>query len=99
MKLPFVDWVVDQFNANPVVTAIVGLILVAMLLYLLSKAAKVFYTVVGIAIVAIIVSYFVQGPEKTNELLKDTAIQAKEKIDELSGEEEPPTEPVVDENE
>ncbi len=72
MKIPpFFHWVVDQYQAQPIPTVVVGLGLLILVLYLMRKAFKAFAVIILILIVLILTSYFIEGEDKTRQRLED----------------------------
>ena len=75
---PFLTWCGDWVEANPALGAIFVLALIAVLLWLLRKSLKLFTAIILFGVVAILASYFLQGSEITNKVVRDGAGQAIE---------------------
>jgi thiol:disulfide interchange protein len=68
---PLLDWVVQQFQASPVPTVVVGLVVLAVALWILRQSIKILLVLIGLAVLAVLASYFFRGEEETNKVLKD----------------------------
>lgn len=68
---PLLDWVVQQFHASPVLTVVVGLVVLAVALWILRQSIKILLVLIALAILAVLASYFFRGEEETNKVLKD----------------------------
>ena len=70
----FMNWA----DSNPAMGAVAVIMLIVVLLWLVRKSIK-FFMVVGLLLVgAVLVSYFFNGKEKTNNLVREKAKQAME---------------------
>ncbi len=79
MKLPpFLTQYAKWIEANPALGAISVLALIVVLLWLLRKSLKLFMVLIGVAAIALLASYFIVGPEKTNNAVRDKTQQAIE---------------------
>lgn len=75
----FMNWA----DGNPALGAVAVILLIVVLLWLVRKSIK-FFMVVGLLLVgAVLVSYFFNGKEKTNQLVREKAKQAIEEGREL----------------
>jgi hypothetical protein len=75
---PFLTQYAKWIEANPALGAISALALIVVLLWLLRKSLKLFMVLIGLAAVALLASYFIVGPEKTNNAVRDKTQQAIE---------------------
>jgi hypothetical protein len=92
MKMPpLFSWVVDHYHEQPVLTVVLALAAVALALYLLRKAIKVFVLLIVLLIAAIGVSYWMDGGAKTQQRLEEGGRRIGEAVRDsgvLGGEEE-----------
>lgn len=87
---PLLDWVVSQYQAAPILTVVIGLIALAVLLYILKSAVKIFLIVIVLLIAAILLSYFLRGPEETKNSIQQGVEQIEKRVlDGQEGQEEP----------
>ncbi|NQU47070.1 MAG: DUF4149 domain-containing protein [Planctomycetes bacterium] len=79
MKLPpFLTQYAKWIEANPALGAISVLALIVVLLWLLRKSLKLFMVLIGVAAIALLASYFIVGPEKTNNAVREKTHEAIE---------------------
>ena len=75
---PFLTRYVNWIQANPALGAVSVLVILVVMLWLLRKSMKVFMVILGLAVIALVASYFIYGPEKTNNIVRDKTKQAIE---------------------
>ncbi|MBC8329169.1 MAG: hypothetical protein H8E31_10535 [Planctomycetes bacterium] len=96
MKIPpFFHWVVEQYQAQPVLTVVVGLGVLILVLYLMRKAFKAFAAIILILIALILASYFIEGEDVARQRLEDGGRKVGEVLREtgvIGGEDEQPAE-------
>lgn len=80
---PFLTRYINWIQANPALGAVSVLVILVVMLWLLRKSLKVFMVIIGLAVIALVASYFIYGPEKTNNLVRDKTQQAIEQGKEL----------------
>ncbi len=80
---PIVAWIQDSFEESPFLTVLAGLAVLAVLLWLLRSAIKIFIGVVLLAAIALLASFFLQGEEETNDLIREGMEKAGEKVEEM----------------
>ncbi|HEX9793980.1 MAG TPA: hypothetical protein VGC54_08360 [Planctomycetota bacterium] len=78
---PLLDWVVEQFQASPVLTVVVGLVVLGVALFLLKHAIRLFLLLIVIGLIAVVASYLVRGEDDTNDTLKDLGRKVKEEME------------------
>lgn len=75
---PFLKQYMDWIQANPALGAVSVLVILVVLLWLLRKSLKVFMVIIGLGVIALVASYFIYGPEKTNNFVRDKTKQGIE---------------------
>ena len=75
---PFVTRYVEWIQANPALGAVSVLVILVVMLWLLRKSLKVFMVILGLGVIALVASYFIYGPEKTNNFVRDKTKQGLE---------------------
>ncbi|MDP7560095.1 MAG: hypothetical protein QF745_06100, partial [Planctomycetota bacterium] len=81
---PLLQWLAEQYQHQPIVTVVLGLIALAVLLLVMRKTLKVFAVIAVLLVVAILASYLIQGPEGTREGIDKAVDKVKDQAEKVS---------------
>lgn len=81
---PLLQWLIEQYHHQPIITVVLGLVVAAVLLLIMRKTLKVFAAIAILLVVAILASYLIQGPEGTRDGIDKAMDKVKDQAEKVS---------------
>ncbi|MDP6942047.1 MAG: hypothetical protein QGH51_08495 [Planctomycetota bacterium] len=81
---PLLQWLIEQYHHQPIITVVLGLVVAAVLLLIMRKTLKVFAAIAILLVVAILASYLIQGPEGTRDGIDKAMDKVRDQAEKVS---------------